>query len=179
MDHIATQKAETELDIQMLEQTLYDIKQASPKELAAIRLGLQPTKKAKPQQPVSKPKQFKLGDVVFYVGQNAKQNEIVTFELAHSSDLWLHVKDAPGAHVIAKTTNVTEAVLRFAANLAACHSASKHSSSVEVQYTTKKQIKKIPGYPGSTVQVLQYKTIFIDPDCRAIEGLIPSHTKSE
>ena len=179
MEHIAKQKAETLLDIQVLKQTLYDITQADPIELAQIRLDLQPTKKPKQPQRITKPKQFKLGDVVFYVGQNAKQNEIVTFELAHSSDLWLHVKDAPGAHVIAKTTNVTEAVLRFAANLAACHSASKHSSSVEVQYTTKKQIKKIPGYPGSTVQVLQYKTIFIDPDCRAIEGLVPSQTKNE
>ena len=178
MDHIATQKAETELDIQMLEQTLYDIKQASPKELAAIRLGLQPTKKAKPQQPVSKPKQFKLGDVVFYVGQNAKQNEVVTFELAHSSDLWLHVKGVPGAHVIAKTTDITEAVLRFAANLAACHSAAKHSSSVEVQYTKRKHIKKIPGYPGSMVQVTQYKTIFIDPDCEAILRKAQSQTKN-
>ncbi len=179
MEHIAKQKADTLLDIEWLQQTLYDITQASPSDLAAIRLAMQPTKKTKQKQPISKPKQFMLDDVVFYVGQNAKQNEVVTFELAHSSDLWLHVKGSPGAHVIAKTTNITEAVLRYAANLAACHSAAKHSSSVEVQYTQRKHIKKIPGYPGSLVQVVQYKSIFIDPDCRAIPGSTQSRTKIE
>jgi predicted ribosome quality control (RQC) complex YloA/Tae2 family protein len=49
MEHIAKQKAETLLDIQVLKQTLYDITQADPIELAQIRLDLQPTKK--PKQP--------------------------------------------------------------------------------------------------------------------------------
>ena len=179
MEHIASQKQTTVLDIELLQQTLYDIQQASPNELAALRLSMQPTKQRKQKQVAQQPKQYRLGDVVFYVGQNAKQNEVVTFELAKPNDLWLHVKDAPGAHVIAKTTNVTEAVLRFAANLAACHSAAKHSSSVEVQYTERKHIKKIPGYPGSMVQVGTYRTIFIDPDCSTILTSAQSHTKNE
>jgi predicted ribosome quality control (RQC) complex YloA/Tae2 family protein len=174
--HVAEQQAETRLEIQYLNEQLYDVQHASPDVLAEQRLVATTRKKstAKPKAP----KQFLHEDVVFYVGRNAKQNEVVTFELAKPSDLWLHVKDAPGAHVIAKTTNVTEAILRYGANLAACYSASRYSSSVEVQYTTRKHIKKIPGYPGSMVQVTKYNTIYIDPECSLVLDEDPSQTKT-
>ena len=165
LEHIKEQQHQTRLEMEWLHQSLYDIEQASPVALQELREAQQPKKPPKHPPKKRQPHQIVHQDVVFYVGQNAKQNEVVTFELASANDLWLHVKDMPGAHVIAKTPHVTEEILRFAANLAACHSAAKHSSSVEVQYTKRKHIKKIPGFPGSVVQVKEYQTIFIDPDC--------------
>jgi predicted ribosome quality control (RQC) complex YloA/Tae2 family protein len=35
-----------------------------------------------------------------WVGKNAKMNDVMTFQLAHKKDLWFHVKDIPGPHVI-------------------------------------------------------------------------------
>ena len=175
--HVAQQQAETLLEIAYLKEQLYDVHHASPEVLAEQRRAATPSRKKTTSKPKA-PQQFVHEGVVFYVGRNAKQNEVVTFELAHHSDLWLHVKDVPGAHVIAKTTNVTEAVLRFGANLAACYSASRYSSSVEVQYTTRKHIKKIPGYPGSMVQVTKYNTIYIDPECSLVLDEHQSQTKT-
>jgi len=165
LEHVANQQAETRVEIAYLQEQLYDLTHATPESLNIPRKSA-PSKKQKAKPTPAK--QYMLGEIVFYVGQNAKQNEVVSFELAKSNDLWFHVKDAPGAHVIAKTSEMSEEILRFGANLAACHSASRYSSSVEVQYTTKKYIKKIPGYPGSMVQVLKYNTIFIDPECSTL-----------
>ena len=37
------------------------------------------------------------------VGRNNRQNEYVTFRAASPDDIWLHVKDMPGSHVIIRT----------------------------------------------------------------------------
>lgn len=34
------------------------------------------------------------------VGQNARENDRITFSLAKPKDIWFHVKGLPGAHVI-------------------------------------------------------------------------------
>ncbi len=101
---------------------------------------------------------------LFYVGKNNLQNDYLTFKFAAKNDLWFHVKDAPGSHVIARCENPDEYVIRFGANLAALYSAARHSSSVAVNYTRVRQLKKAPGgYPGK-VLLSHYKTIYIDPD---------------
>ncbi len=40
-----------------------------------------------------------------YVGQNNKQNDYLTMKFASSSDLWFHVKDLPGSHVLVRNPN--------------------------------------------------------------------------
>ena len=34
------------------------------------------------------------------VGRSARQNEVVTFQLAAGGDLWFHARGLPGSHVV-------------------------------------------------------------------------------
>ena len=34
------------------------------------------------------------------VGRNSRENEVITFQIAKANDLWFHVQDIPGPHVI-------------------------------------------------------------------------------
>lgn len=97
------------------------------------------------------------------VGHSNLQNEYLTFKKAHKDHLWFHVKDGSGAHVVANASELSERQLRFAANLAAFYSKYQLSSSVAVNYTHVRELKKIPKAPMGMVSLGQYQTIFIDP----------------
>ncbi len=102
---------------------------------------------------------------LIYVGKNNIQNEYLTHKLASSSDWWFHTKDFHGSHVIVKKQGeLDEETIRMAANLASYFSKARLSSSVPVDYTLVKNVKKIPGEIGSLVQYSSQKTIYIDPD---------------
>jgi predicted ribosome quality control (RQC) complex YloA/Tae2 family protein len=107
----------------------------------------------------------------FYVGKNNLQNNYLTHKFARKHDMWFHVQNQSGSHVIVSTNQLNEPIIRHAANLAAYHSKSQQSSSVAVDYTEVKNIKKIPGELGSLVTYTQQKTIYIDPDESMINSL--------
>lgn len=107
---------------------------------------------------------FELNGNLIYVGKNNIQNEIVTHELSNKNDLWFHVKDAPGSHVLLKKDDdYSEEEIRACANLAALYSPLASSSSVPVNYTKVKFIKSIPGKKKCFVSISHEKTIYIDP----------------
>lgn len=85
--------------------------------------------------------------VDIYVGKNNLQNEYLTFTLADSNDTWLHIKNATGAHVIVKCPYDTldEKTLIEAASLAAYFSDKKNETKATVDYTLKKELKKVKG----------------------------------
>lgn len=115
---------------------------------------------------------YELNGSLIYVGKNNLQNEIVTHELSNKDDLWFHVKDAPGSHVLLKKSdNYTEEDIRTCANLAAIYSTMSTSSSVPVNYTKVKFIKSIPGKRKCFVSITHEKTIYIDPDNDKIKEL--------
>ena len=99
-----------------------------------------------------------------YVGKNNLQNDYLTHTVAKKDDLWFHIKDGHGSHVIVSgDTKNSEDVIRKAAFLAATYSEAKDSSSVAVDYTLVRYLKKIPGRKGSFVSYTHQKTIYIDP----------------
>ncbi len=103
-------------------------------------------------------------DCLIYVGKNNIQNDYITHVIGKKDDLWFHVKADHGSHVVVSGENkYNEDVIRYAANLAAQYSDSKDSSSVPVDYTEIKNLKKVPGKKGSFVTYKKNKTIFIDP----------------
>ncbi len=111
-------------------------------------------------------------DSLVMVGKNNIQNDQVTNKLSKPNELWFHVKDAPGSHVVLKKTcDYTEENIRLCANLAAYYSTFQDSSSVPVNYTQIKNIKKIPGKRNCFVSIKGEKTIYIDPDIKLIENL--------
>ncbi len=99
------------------------------------------------------------------VGKNNKQNAYITHKVAHYTDVWFHVQNAPGSHVVVRETfPLSETTIRTAAQLASYFSKMKNSSSVPVDYTLIRHIKKVPGQLNSFVTYTNQKTIFIDPD---------------
>ena len=98
------------------------------------------------------------------VGKNNLQNDYLTFKYAHRYDMWFHVKDMPGSHVIVKAQNLDEYTIRLAAKMAAYYSKGKNSNSVPVNYTLVKTLKKPAGAKPGKVILDHYKTIYIDPD---------------
>ena len=106
------------------------------------------------------------------VGLSAKGNRHVTFKLARPEDIWLHVHEMPGAHVIIKGVKRSELenekrnVLEYAASLAALHSSGKNAASVPIDYTERKYIRSVPG----TVALVTYTnpgTLRVSPSERA------------
>ncbi len=105
------------------------------------------------------------------VGKNNIQNNYLTHKYAHKNHWWFHVKEQTGSHVIVWVEEeLTEPTIRMAAQLAAYYSKSRHSSSVPVDYTRIRNIKKVPGMLGSYVTFTNQKTIYIDPDIPTIES---------
>ena len=99
-------------------------------------------------------------DAIIYVGRNSFENDKLTFEIAKYNDLWLHIKDVPGPHVIIKATNITDDIIEYAAKLAVKNSKNKTYGLVD--YCLKKYVKKIHGAKKGQVIYTNYKTIMVE-----------------
>ena len=99
------------------------------------------------------------------VGRNNKQNDQLTAKLADKSDIWLHVKNITGSHVIIRAggKEVPETTVRFAAGIAAFHSRAKNSSQVPVDYVPVKLVKKPAGAKPGMVIFTGNRTIYVTP----------------
>lgn len=84
-----------------------------------------------------------------YVGMNNLQNEYLTFEFAKENDTWFHVKNATGSHVIVKGSyeDIDMKTIEEAASLAGYFSSIKNENKVTVDYTLRKELKKVKGAP--------------------------------
>lgn len=100
------------------------------------------------------------------VGRNSRQNEEVTFRMAAPDDVWLHVRGQPGAHVVVRSGGraVPEATLEFAARLAAYHSAARGEPSVQVDWTLKKHVRRMPGGRPGMVHYSHERSIVVPAD---------------
>lgn len=101
-----------------------------------------------------------------WIGRNNRQNDFLTLKKAHPYDLWFHVKNRPGSHVILACHNAqpTNTQLTAAAELAAWYSKARQDSKVEVDCTLVRNVKKpahaVPGYvvfEGQTTYNVQPK----------------------
>jgi len=113
----------------------------------------------------TKPMHFISSDGIdIFVGRNNIQNDFLTLKLANKNDMWLHTKDIPGSHVIIKNFgDIPESTLLEAGNLSAYYSKSKDSSSVPVDYTQVKNVKKPSGAKPGMVIYSTNKTMYITP----------------
>lgn len=99
------------------------------------------------------------------VGRNNKQNDQLTTKLADKTDIWLHVKNITGSHVIirAEGREVPENTIRWAAGVAAFHSKAKNSSQVPVDYVPVKLVKKPGGAKPGMVIFTGNRTLYVTP----------------
>jgi predicted ribosome quality control (RQC) complex YloA/Tae2 family protein len=60
-----------------------------------------------------------------FIGQNARENETISFEMARADDHWFHAENAAGAHVLLRGSNVLPIDIKCAAIMAAKYSKTK------------------------------------------------------
>ena len=131
--------------------------------------------KKKSAPPQAKPLTLALvGGASLLIGKNNRQNDLVTFKLSQTNDLWFHAKDIPGSHIILrspeKEANAND--IRTAALLAAYFSKSRGSSNVPVDYTLRRNVKKPNGAKPGFVIYSQQQTIFVTPEQQEVDAYL-------
>ncbi len=103
------------------------------------------------------------------IGESADANDYLTTRVAGPSDLWMHVRAAPGAHGILRTNGkperVPETVVREAASIVAARSSSsvKHASVVAVDIVEKRHVRKPRGAKAGQVQYSRERVLDVEP----------------
>lgn len=100
-------------------------------------------------------KKMDIDGFTVYVGGDAKSNDHLTFNIADSSDIWMHTKGFPGSHVVIVTSDVipTETTIRKVAELAKKNSKAKNEKNAPVVYCQRRFVKKEPGMNDGQVSV--------------------------
>lgn len=131
-----------------------------------IKDGSRNKKKKKQEAKLSSPHHYISKDGLhLYVGKNNRQNEHLTLKFAHRDDIWLHVQNIPGSHVIIKKDNrdIPHSTLEEAALLAAYYSKGRNGNNIAVDYTEKKNVRKMRNAKPGMVIYDNFKTIIISP----------------
>jgi predicted ribosome quality control (RQC) complex YloA/Tae2 family protein len=99
------------------------------------------------------------------VGKNARQNEEVTFRRAKPEDLWLHARNAAGAHVVIVGSGraVPEPTVEEAARLAARYSQARSDTRVDVIVTPRRNVRRVRGGRTGMVTVRGERTVTVSP----------------
>ena len=110
--------------------------------------------------------EFEYHGFKIWVGKNAVSNDQLTFKHSYKEDLWLHVRDVAGSHVIIKYQSgkpFPKNVIERAAQLAAYNSKRKNDSLCPVAYTPRKYVRKRKGDPAGAVIVEREEVIMVEP----------------
>lgn len=164
----------TKAEISYFEGLLQQMEAAAPKDIEEIREELveqgyirDRRKRSRKIRKKTMPKieQYYSSDgTEILVGKNNRQNEYLTMKLARRDEIWLHTKDIPGSHVVIRDTEPSETTIIEAGMLAAYFSKARQSSSVPVDYTLVRHVKKPNGAKPGYVIYDNQQTIFVTPD---------------
>jgi len=114
------------------------------------------------------------GGLEIRVGRGARHNDQLTFHHAAPDDVWLHVRQSPGAHVVLRWPgpgNPPGRDLAEAAVLAAHHSEARHGANVAVDWTLRKYVRKPRKSAPGAVIPQQVRTLFVTPDPEVVKRL--------
>lgn len=140
--------------------------------------NLEPRAKAKPQtnsaksgkaQPekIAGMRQYRSSDgYEMLVGRTDRDNDTLTFRVAKSFDLWFHVADYPGSHVLIRNPKRQPVPMRTiteAAQLAAQFSHARLDTRVAVNYCERKFVSKQKGFAPGQVRLSSFKTVLVEP----------------
>ena len=115
-------------------------------------------RKEKPEPPY----RYEVEGFTVLAGKHNLQNEEITFRVAGSDDVWLHMKNRHGAHVVilAGGKPVPDSVIKVAGEIAAATAG----ADAEVDYTLRRNVKRRPdGHPGQVIYK-DFKTVVCNPN---------------
>lgn len=161
-------------EVAYFESLLQQVEAASPKDIEEIREELieggyirARQKKGNKNKQNLKPvleKYHSTDGTEILVGKNNKQNDYLTNKVAARDEIWLHTKDIPGSHVVIRSKEPSEDVILEAAQIAAYFSKARNSSSVPVDFTRVRHVKKPAGAKPGFVIYEQQQTVYVTPD---------------
>ena len=98
-----------------------------------------------------------------FVGRNNKENEEISFSKGNFNDIWLHIKDIPGSHVLILRENksIDNDTLFYAAKLAAQYSKGNIGDKVTIDYCERKFVKKIKNSKPGNVTYSNFASLNI------------------
>ena len=101
------------------------------------------------------------------IGKGDADNDQLTFKVAAPLDLWLHVANTPGSHVVVRNperiAELPRPLIERAAELAAFFSKARDGGKVEVHYCRAADVSKPHGFPPGKVLLRQWKSLRVYP----------------
>ena len=176
LEIVTLQKKETEEELQYIESIIYELEYAKDiqevneiyneiSENPIFKDYIQSNNKTntKKETNISTPREYHIDGFTVLVGKNNLQNDRLSFKIANKNDIWLHVKDIPGSHVIIRDSDPDEQTLLEAAQLAAYFSKGRNSDNVPVDYLPAKRLHKPNGAKPGFVTFTGQKTLYVTP----------------
>lgn len=108
-----------------------------------------------------------------FVGRSAPANDALVTRILRGRDLWFHVRDQTGAHVVLRVDTKKAAEEQ---DICACAMLAAHLSGVakgdraEVQCVPGKHVRKVKGAPAGSVYVSQGRTVRIEVQAAAVDA---------
>ena len=99
------------------------------------------------------------------IGRNHQQNESISIKNAKKGDIWFHVQECPGSHIVIKRAHgkVEDLDIEVAANLAAFFSKAKHNNKVSVLMVPTNKLQKLKGAAPGMVTPKEIKVLWGRP----------------
>jgi predicted ribosome quality control (RQC) complex YloA/Tae2 family protein len=173
---IATRLSAIDREIERLEKRAYELDQViSQRDIAALetfdKSAAPPSRKNAKTTPATKSitgvrRYLSTDGYEVLVGRTARDNDTLTFRLAHPNDLWMHAGDYPGSHVVVRNPTRKEIPHRTiieAAQLAGRFSQASEDAKVVVHYTERKFLSKPKGAAPGLVRLSRFRSITVEP----------------
>jgi len=107
-------------------------------------------------------------------GRSASANDVLVTRVARGRDVWMHVRDRTGAHLLLrmknKDTPPDSRDLLDCAMLVAHLSGVAKGDRVEVSWTRAKHVRKVRGMPAGQVFIAGEKTLLVAVEGAVIDG---------
>lgn len=132
------------------EEMLYGLKHTYETEFVEElydKLFLGNENKTKTEKTDIKAEEVNINGFKVYIGHNNHQNNFILSKLAKDEDIWFHIKDYPGAHILLKVPDSiipSKEVIFKCCELAKANSVKKDAGKVGIIYTQKKYLKRPP-----------------------------------
>lgn len=113
-----------------------------------------------------------------FVGRNNRENDALANKLAKKTDIWLHVKDAPGSHVVIAHPQPSDQTVLEAALLAAHFSSLRESAKAPVDVVPVKNLRKPPKAPPGYVTFEGQRTLMAPMNPELLAQLLATDAES-
>ena len=105
--------------------------------------------------------------MVILVGKTARDNDVLSIQLASPRDFWFHIAADSGSHVVVRNPQnlprLPRETQRLAASLAVGFSKAKSGGNTPVHVTRCREVSKPRGWPPGKVSLAKHQTVRAKP----------------